>query len=196
MLLPVKGMTAPTRVFDLREGAFQRCRVTWRSGVARRPRLSPLCRGKRRACRVTASTTPSAPPPPYLPSRRALLALGEAALELTGAAYFEYNFRVKPDGGQLEENAASGSGPVAAVRSLLPQATTQEAAAEAESLLDAARRSVSAGDDGRAVELYSRVLQTAPNKYKLCQQALRERAESLGKLDRKEEQRQDGVQVQ
>jgi len=191
-------MTAPTRVFDPREGAFQRCRVTWRSDVSRRPRQSPpvLCRGNRRACRVTASTTPSTPPPPHLPSRRALLALGEAALELTGAAYFEYNFRVKPDGGQLEENAASGSGPVAAVRSLLPQATTQEAAAEAESLLDAARRSVSAGDDGRAVELYSRVLQTAPNKYKLCQQALRERAESLGKLDRKEEQRQDGVQVQ
>lgn len=56
-----------------------------------------------------------------------MLALSEAALELTGAAWFEYNFRFKLEG---EETSA---GPVGALRSLLPgERTPPEAVAAAE----------------------------------------------------------------
>jgi len=74
-----------------------------------------------------------------------VLALSEAALELTGAAWFEYNFRFKLEG---EETSA---GPVGALRSLLPgERTPPEAVAAAEALLREGQRAAAEGDDSGA----------------------------------------------
>jgi len=73
-------------------------------------------------------------------------------------------------------------------------ATQPGASAPIRGLLRGGLRTDGWGASAAAVELYGRALQAAPRRYKLCQMALRARADSLGRLGRKEEQRQDGVQ--
>ncbi|KAK3271216.1 hypothetical protein CYMTET_20420 [Cymbomonas tetramitiformis] len=123
-------------------------------------------------CKASSSVDPG-----YPSRRKALIRLGEAALELSVASAFELNFRPKAPG-DAQMNIFES------ILSLAPYKTDAAQKTRAEDALKRAQALLQAGDDAGAAAAFSEVLAAAPREYKLCQAALSGRQEAnrnLGK---------------